>query len=106
MRGGRPPAWVDGALDPLPDLMAEGDRRGRALERAVVDATEAFVLADRVGHVFRPRCSGGPRSGTVVLDHPPVRPAAAADLPLGGTVHVRCTEADVARRRVRFERVS
>ncbi|MEZ5137703.1 MAG: RNB domain-containing ribonuclease [Acidimicrobiales bacterium] len=108
VRGGRPPAWVDDALDPLPDLMAEGDRRGRALERAVVDATEAFVLADRVGHVFPASVlESGPRSGTVVLDHPPVQARCdAADLPLGGTVRVRCTEADVARRRVRFERVS
>jgi hypothetical protein len=88
--------------------MAEGDHRGHALERAIVDAAEAFVLADRVGQVFAADVvETGDRFGTVVLADPPVR--ARCDtrrLPLGQTVHVRCTEADVATRTVRFERVS
>lgn len=102
------PAWAAEALAGLPEVMAEGDHRGHALERAIVDAAEAFVLADRVGQVFAADVvETGDRFGTVVLEDPPVR--ARCDtrrLPLGQTVHVRCTEADVATRTVRFERVS
>ncbi len=102
------PGWVDEALDGLPAAMVEGDRRGRALERAAIDATEALVLADRVGDVFAATVvETGPRFGTVALAEPPVRARCdARSLPLGGEVRVRCTEADVAARRVRFERVS
>jgi len=102
------PPWAAGALGELPDQMAGGDNLARRFERAVIDATEAFVLADRVGDVF----SGyvvetGDRYGTVVLDDPPVRARCdTRHLPLGQPVHVRCTEADVGTRTVRFERVS
>lgn len=102
------PDWVDGALDEIPEQMAEGDRRSHALERAVVDATEAFVLADRVGRTFEAHVvETGDTHGTVALVDPPVRARCdTRHLPLGEVVHVRCTEADVVQRRVRFERVS
>ncbi len=106
--GGTPvPGWVDEALDALPATMADGDRRARTLDRAVVDATEALVLADRVGDVFTAQVvevdDGG---GTVVLADPPVRARCRGEeMPLGAEVQVRCTDADVASRRVRFERV-
>lgn len=105
---GRPvPAWVLEALPGLPDTMAEGDRRAHQLDRAVVDATEAVVLADRVGEVFGAAViETGDRFGTVVLDDPPVRGRCdTPDLPLGADIEVRCTRADVAARTVRFERV-
>ncbi|MCB0971507.1 MAG: RNB domain-containing ribonuclease [Acidimicrobiales bacterium] len=102
------PTWVDEALDGLPDAMAEGDRRGRKFERAVVDATEALVLADRVGDTFPATVvQTGERRGTVVLEEPAVRARCdTSDLPLGEPIWVRCTEADVAERSVRFERTS
>lgn len=102
------PAWVTDALDQVPALMADGDARGRKLERAVLDATEAFVLRDRVGKVFAAHVvETGDRFGTVVLQDPPVRARCdTRHLPLGEVVHVRCTAADVATRTVRFERVS
>ncbi|MCB1039494.1 MAG: RNB domain-containing ribonuclease [Acidimicrobiales bacterium] len=102
------PTWVDEGLDALPGAMAQGDQRARRLDRAIVDATEALVLADRVGSVFAATViEAGPKFGDVVLQSPPIRGRCdAGDLPLGGEVHVRCTEADVAERRVRFERVS
>jgi exoribonuclease R len=102
------PAWALGALPLLPELMAEGDARARKLDRAVVDATEAFVLAGRIGEVFPASVlETGDRFGTVVLDDPAVQGRCdTADLPLGTRVHVRCTVADVAARTVRFERVS
>jgi len=102
------PAWVTDALPDLPELMAEGDARAKKLDRAVIDATEAFVLADRIGAVFPAAVvETGESYGTVVLDDPPVRARCdAKHLPLGEVVHVRCTVADPATRAVRFERVS
>jgi exoribonuclease R len=99
--------WVEEALENLPVVMADGDRRARTLDRAVVDATEAFVLADRVGHTFEAHVvEAGEDYGTVVLEHPPVRARCdGGELPLGRAIEVRCTEADVAARRVRFVRV-
>ena len=108
VRGEAPPAWVAEALPGLPEVMAAGDSRSKKLERAIIDATEAVVLADRVGTVFSASVvETGDTYGTVVLDDPPVRARCdARQLPLGETVHVRCTVADPATRTVRFERVS
>jgi exoribonuclease R len=106
--GTAPPAWATDALAELPDLMAVGDSRAKKLDRAVVDATEAVALADRIGQTFPAAVvESGDRYGTVVLDDPPVRARCdARHLPLGEIVHVRCTEADPTTRVVRFERVS
>jgi len=102
------PGWVLDALAELPEQMATGNRRARSLDRATVDATEAFVLADRVGQVFAASVvETGDRFGTVALDDPPVWARCdTRGLPLGEVVHVRCTTADVATRTVRFQRVS
>ena len=102
------PEWVLEALDALPVEMAVGDSKGKKLDRAIIDATEAFVLADRVGDVFAAHVvETGDSYGTVVLDDPPVRGRCdTRHLPLGGDVHVRCTVADPVTRTVRFERVS
>ena len=102
------PDWAREALASLPPLMADGDHLAHQLERAVIDATEAFVLADRVGDVFPATVmETGDHYGTVALADPPIRARCdARGLPLGGDVGVRCTQADVARRIVRFERVS
>ncbi len=102
------PGWVEEALATLPPLMAEGDQRARALDRTVVDATEAFVLADRVGDVFPAAVvESGDEFGTVVIDDPAVWARCdSPDLPLGEEIHVRCTRADVSARIVRFERTS
>lgn len=102
------PTWVTDALSTVPEAMAEGDRRAHQLDRAIVDATEALVLSARVGEVFAASVvETGDRFGTVVLDEPAVRGRCdTRDLPLGAEIRVRCTEADVAARSVRFERVS
>lgn len=105
---GRPvPEWVDSVLDELPDLMRDGDRRAKALDRAIIDATEAFVLADRVGEVFTAAViETGDKWGTVVIDQPAVRARCdTPDLPLGEEIEVRCTVADIVERKVRFEQV-
>lgn len=107
-RGAAVPSWVTEALTALPDEMAAGDARAKKLDRAVVDATEAVVLADRVGEVFEAAVvETGDRFGTVVLEDPPVRARCdSRHLPLGEVIHVRCTVADPTTRTVRFERVS
>ncbi|NLD77775.1 MAG: RNB domain-containing ribonuclease, partial [Acidimicrobiales bacterium] len=102
------PGWAEEAIAELPELMREGDGLSRELERTAVDATEAFVLHQRVGEVFPAAVmETGRENGTIVIDDPAVKARCKGDdLPLGAEIHARCTEADVARRTVAFERVS
>ena len=102
------PDWLRGALVDLPGDMARGDSLHRQLDRAVVDATEAYVLAHRVGETFEAAVvETGDDWGTVALDEPAARGRCdTPQLPLGEVIHVRCTVADVAERMVRFERTS
>ncbi|MEO6628236.1 MAG: RNB domain-containing ribonuclease, partial [Aquihabitans sp.] len=106
--GAEVPSWAAEALDSLPAAMAEGDSRGRKLERAVIDATEASILHGRTGETFPATVmETGERYGTVVLEEPAIRARCdGRDLPLGEEIRVRCTEADVVARVVRFQRVS
>ena len=103
--GTEPPDWARAALAELPRLMEQADRRAHEVERAVVDLTEALVLAGRVGEVFEGAIveqNGG--SGTVVIDDPAVRAKCAGQgLRPGERRQVRLVEADPAKRRVRFE---
>lgn len=108
-RGAEVPAWVREALPLLPDLMTASDRRAGALERGVVDAAEAAVLAARVGQHFpavvvdvdeaRP-------AGTVQVTEPAVlarfEVGAGSGPRLGDEVEVRLVEADPVTRRVLF----
>ena len=50
--GAEPAPDLRAALPELPALMAASDRRTREVERAVVDATEAWLLRGRVGQTF------------------------------------------------------
>jgi exoribonuclease R len=92
------------ALPQVPELMAASDRRTHAVERAVVDATEAWLLRGRVGQVFGAVVlDAAEGSGTVVLDGPAVRAkCVGAGLSPGTRISVRLEEADVAARTVRF----
>ncbi len=102
------PTWAREAIPELPALMAAGDSRSRKLDRAIVDATEAFVLVGRVGDVFPAAVvETGEKFGSVAVDELAVRARCdSRDLPLGEEIRVRCTVADVAARSVRFERVT
>jgi exoribonuclease R len=104
--GVQPPEEARAALPDMPELMAASDSRAHALERAVVDATEAWLLSGREGQVFDAVVlDGGPEKGTVVLEEPAVRARCAApDLPVGERVRVRLEKAEVASRTVRFVR--
>jgi exoribonuclease R len=102
------PAWVLEALPGLPATMAAATRRAGEFERAVVDLTEAVLLAERIGEEFDAAVvdvSGEGKSGTVALDDPPVwAKCAGPGLRAGERLRVRLLEADPTTRRVRFGR--
>jgi len=101
----RPPGWVVEALDTIPDTMTDASRRERAFERAIVDFTEALILAPRVGEVF-------PAIATDINKHRVTiqirRPAIVARLEasaigLGDEIEVRLADADPRAGVVQFE---
>jgi exoribonuclease R len=99
-------------LHELPAVLAAGQRRAAAVERAVLEAVEAAVLAGRVGETFAGVVvdvdDKDPHRGVVVLAEPPVESVVRAQvpLPLGHRVTVRLVEADGASSSVAFELVS
>jgi exoribonuclease R len=105
--GQPPPEWVRDALSPLPAAMRDADHRAHEAERAVVDATEAWLLRDRVGEVFDVQVLDAEHhSATVALTEPTVRARCDGDdLPAGETIQARLAQADVASRTVRFQAV-
>ena len=100
------PDWARAALPELPALMTAGGRLAGALDRAVVDATEAWLLAGQEGRDFPAVVlDAGKDKGTVVLDAPAVRATCTgAGLPVGERIAARLAEADQDRRVVRFTR--
>jgi exoribonuclease R len=100
------PEWARAALATVPDEMQRADHLAHEVDRAVVDATEAWLLRDRVGAVFGAVViDADEHAGTVVLDEPAVRGrCTGANLPVGERIDVRLVAADVASRTVRFER--
>jgi exoribonuclease R len=106
--GAEPDPALRAVLPELPGLMTASDRRTREVERAVVDATEAWLLRGSVGRTFRGVVvEAGEDAGTVVLDELAVRARCSGrGLEPGARAEVRLTEADVAARTVRFEVVA
>ena len=100
------PDWVRAAMATLPDEMQRADHLAHEVDRAVVDATEAWLLRDRIGETFGAIViDADEHAGTVVLDEPAVRGrCAGANLPIGEHIRVRLVAADVPSRTVRFER--
>jgi exoribonuclease R len=103
------PRWVMDVLHDVPPDLTTAQRRSSSVERAVLNVVEAAILSERVGDSF----SGvvvdvddkDPLRGVVVLSDLAVQSAVRGEkpLPLGHSVTVRLTEADVANRRVAFE---
>lgn len=106
-RGAEVPDWVREALPTLPSLMAGSDRLAGELERAVLDAAEAALLAGRVGEELEAVVVDADDDGEggllQVLAPPVLARATGRGLEPGTTVRARLTVADPVERRVRFE---
>lgn len=102
--GGRPvPDWVTERLGELPRAMAQGTSRASAIDRAMLDLSEALVLADRVGETFAATVvRNGDTSSLVQLRDPAVTATVEDDLVLGAEVEVVLEAVDVATRSTRF----
>lgn len=99
------PQWVRDRVRFLPQAMADADRRAHEVDRAVIDATEAWLLRERVGEQFAATViDADPHAATVVVDAPAIRARCTGEnLPVGEKINVRLAEADVPTRRVRFQ---
>jgi exoribonuclease R len=95
------PAWATDALDTLVDTMQDATHRDSGVERAVVDAVECAVLANRVGEQFTGTVVDRNKQGVIVqLLRPAVIASLGADVALGDTVTVTLTAVDPVRRHV------
>ncbi len=108
LSAGRPvPEWVHGALAELPAEMTTAERLQKHYERALLDLTEVFVLAGRVGQTFTGtviEVEHSGRRGTLMIADPAVEAKIAGeDLPLGQTVQAVLVSADPNSRTVSFE---
>jgi exoribonuclease R len=98
-----PPQWATGALDELVSTMQEANHRDAGVDRAVVDAVECAVLANRVGEQFDGIVIDRNKRGVVVqLRSPAVVAPMNAEVALGAPVRVKLEAVDPVRRRVEF----
>jgi exoribonuclease R len=100
------PEWVRTRLPSLPDAMASADRRAHAVDRAVIDMTEAWLLTGRVGEIFDAIVlDAEDHVGTIAVDEPAVRArCSGGGLVPGSLIKARLVQASVETRTVRFER--
>ena len=101
------PDWVRASLPELPALMGGSDALASRVDKACLDQTEAWVLADQVGSEFDAVVLRAESAGAeVFLPEPPVIARCAGEnLPEGGRIRVRLLDADTVKRKVSFERV-
>ncbi|CAN5240930.1 RNB domain-containing ribonuclease [soil metagenome] len=113
------PEWALAALPGLPPTMQAADHRARQYQRAVIDLTEAVVLAPRIGETFdgtiiditataagtRGNVQDAVHSGIVMVRDPAIeaRVTANSGLLLGAGVRIKLVEADPDRRLVHFD---
>jgi exoribonuclease R len=102
--GREPDDALRAALPELPGLMTASDRRTRDVERAAIDAVEAWLLHGREGQAFSAVVvDAADGKGTVVLDALAVRGRCSGPgLTPGTRVQVRLEEADATGRSIRF----
>lgn len=101
------PQWVQSALEQLPDEMADSTRRANKYERMIVDLCEALVLSPRIGEVFTAAVvetdTDRDRGRIMIADLAVEAMIRASDLPLGETIRVRLTGADLLTGETTFE---
>ena len=105
--GSEVPTWAREALPALPIEMALGHEKSGRLERTIVDAVEAAVLAPLVGREWDAVVVDlwKRHRGEVALRDPAViGPCDEVD-ELGARIRVRLEEADLERRTIRFVRI-
>ncbi|MBN6777111.1 RNB domain-containing ribonuclease [Pseudoclavibacter alba] len=99
------------ALPEVAKRMEETNRTASAVEREALSKGEALALASRVGEEFEVAVTRGARDGgkdgntrpaEVLLLEPSVTASCDGSPQAGTTIRVRLTEADPAKRRVRF----
>ncbi|MHA7241127.1 RNB domain-containing ribonuclease [Arthrobacter sp. TMS1-12-1] len=111
------PGWVRAALPDLNALMASSNQTASRLDSGAMDAVQAALLSNRIGEAFSAVVLQGsppaiedapgkqaPRlSGTVQITEPALEATCYGELLAGERVTVVLLEADIARRRIRFE---
>lgn len=105
--GTTPAAWAAEALDGLPELMGDSDRKAKAFERGVNDLVEALVLEHRRGETFGGvviqvdgRKNG---EGIVSIADPAIEAKISGPgVKLGAQVRATLTEVDLTKGLVRF----
>src|ERR1700759_731103 len=72
--GGRIPQRGRDRLPALPASMASADHRAHAVDRAVLDLTEAWLLQDRIGQTFPAVVlSADEHAASISIDEPAIR---------------------------------
>jgi exoribonuclease R len=111
------PGWVREALPDLNALMASSNQTASRLDSGAMDAVQAALLSNRIGEAFSavvlqsspPAVEEAPGkqaprlSGTVQVTEPPLEAKCYGELVAGERVTVVLLEADIERRRLRFE---
>jgi exoribonuclease R len=101
------PEWACHALADVTATMARATARAGAVDRAVIDAVECAVMAQRVGDEFAGVVVDRNQHGSVVqLDEPAVITHVDAVVELGRDVRVRLLTVDTVHRRLELELVS
>jgi exoribonuclease R len=115
--GAEVPGWVRAALPELDGLMSSSNQTASRLDSGAVDAVQAALLSNRIGEAFsavvlqgspavaedRPGRQAPRPSGTVQITEPPLEAKCYGELVAGERVSVVLLEADIAKRRLRFE---
>lgn len=106
----KPPSWAIEALDELPSLMGQARQRESALERALLDMTEALLLECRLGESFNGvvvDVAASRGDARIQIREPAIVATIAADrLELGQVVKLRLDNVDVDNRSVHFTPVA
>ncbi len=104
--GEEPPQWAVDALDELPALMGRSRSRESALERAIVDYTEAMLLQNHLGEQFQAFVinidDGREKAKIQLVDPAVVATIDSKGLELGSEISMRLDHVDTEARTIDF----